>query len=241
MHMIQMVGFVCAVYFLALGFIILYRDKINVKIGNLVFVIADIFFFFLWNYGYFIHGGLRTFMTLDNISPFIFTLIPFTYVLKDKLKEYAFAAIAFLHFGMLLAILVSPEHAYLFSFLEQANLPYTAETLCHMLAALFGIYLILTGQVKVNFKTWTKSVVFMYSVITYGVILNFIFHRSFFGMNPYKNYSIYFLDIFGNFWVTLIAYYLGVMVVLTLGMQVAQVLLRLLAPQPSKEEMNVSE
>ena len=59
----------------------------------------------------------------------------------------------------------------------------------------------------------------MSSIISFGVVLNFVFHRNFFGMDPYGEYSIYFLDIFGSFTTTLIAYYLGVMVLLTLGMQ----------------------
>ncbi len=240
MHIIQMVGLVFALYFFSLGFIIFYRHRINVKIGNLIFVIADIFFFFLWNYAYFLRGGLQSFLTFDNISPFIFTLIPLTYLLRERIREYAFSAIAFLHFGMLCAVLVSPEQAYLFSFLEEANLLYTAEALCHMLAALFGIYLIITKQVRADFKSWRRSVLFMYTVISYGVLLNLIFHKSFFGMDPYGGYSIYFLDIFGNFWITLLAYYLGVLVVLTVGMQIAYGLVRLLEPRQKKTE-TVSE
>ena len=60
----------------------------------------------------------------------------------------------------------------------------------------------------------------MYSVIGFGVITNFIFHRSNFQMDPYGNYSIYMIDIFGSFGATLAAYLLGVMLVLTLGMQI---------------------
>lgn len=241
MHMIQMTGLVFALYFFTLGFIVFYRDKINIKIGNLIFAIADVFFFFLWNYGYFVRGSLDTFITFDNISPFIFTVIPLTYIFKKTVKEYAFAAIAFLHFGMLCATLVSPEQAYLFNFLEEANMLYTAEALCHMLAALFGIYLVLTRQVKPTFSTWVKSVIFMYSIITFGVVMNFIFHRSYFGMDPYGRYAIYFLDIFGNFWTTLIAYYLGVLVVLTVGMQTSWALLRILTSRHKRRKKQATQ
>ena len=41
-------------------------------------------------------------------------------------------------------------------------------------------------------------------------------------MDPYGNYSIYMIDIFGSFEATLVAYYLGVLLVLTVGMQVAR-------------------
>lgn len=241
MHIIQMVGLVFAIYFITLGFLIFYRHKINIRIGNLIFVIADIVFFFFWNYGTFLRGGLSTFMTLDNISPFTFTLIPFTYLLKDKIKDYAFCAIAFLNFGMLVAVLMSPEQAYLFKFMEDATLQYTAEALCHMLCALFGIYLILTDQVKTDFASWRKSLIFMYSVITFSVMLNFVFHKSFFGMDPYGGYSIYFLDIFENFFFTMLAYYLGVLIVLTVGMQVGHTLMRLLDSPKKKHAIATND
>ena len=227
MHILQMTGLVMAIYFFSLGFIVFYRDKINIKIGNLIFVIADVFFFFLLNYCYFKNGALDSFMTFDNISPFTFTLIPLICLLKDKVKEYAFCAIAFLHFGMLCAVMVSPEQAYLFNFTAEADM--------------LGIYLVLTRQVKPCFKSWLKSLLFMYSVITFGVLLNFAFHRSYFGMNPYGNYSIYFLDVFHNFGTTLFVYYLGVLVVLTFGMQTSYWFLKLLEPHGNKRKKKRKE
>ena len=241
MHMLQMTGLVIAIYFFSLGFIVFYREKINVKIGNLIFVLADAFFFFLLNYCYFKRGGLESFMTFDNISPFTFTIIPLLYLAKDKVKDYAFCAIAFLHFGMLCAVMVSPEQAYLFNFKAEADVLYTADAFCHMIASLFGIYLVLTKQVKPSFKSWLKSIVFMYSVITFGVIINYVFHRSNFGMNPYGDYSIYFLDVFHNFGTTLLVYYLGVLVVLTFGMQTSYFLLKLLEPHGKRRKKKKDE
>ena len=183
----------------------------------------------------------QTFMTFDNISPFTFTLIPFIWLLKDKVKDYAFCAIAFLHFGMLCATMVSPEQAYLFNFTAEADMIYTADAFCHMITSLFGIYLVLTKQVKPCFKSWLKSLIFMYSVITFGVLLNVAFHRSYFGMNPYGNYSIYFLDVFHNFGTTLLVYYLGVLVVLTFGMQTSYWFLKLLEPHGNKRKKKRKE
>ena len=65
------------------------------------------------------------------------------------------------------------------------------------------------------------------SIITFGVILNFIFHLDNFGMDPYGSASIYMLDIFGSFWATLTAYYFGVVLVLIVGMQSVAMLDRL--------------
>ena len=220
MHMMLMVGLMLLFFFVSLTCICLFRDKLDTRIWNLAFVIADIVFFFCWNYASYERGWLaKGFMTLDNISPLTFTLIPLTYFMNDKVKDYCFSAIAFLSFGMFCAMMISPEHAYLFSFNEDASFLYTSEAACHMLCAVFGIYLVMSGQVKPNFTQWIKSIVFMYCIISFGVFLNFVFHRRFFGMDPYGEYAIYFLDIFGSFTTTLIAYYLGVLLVLTLGMQ----------------------
>ena len=191
----------------------------KVKTWNAVFVIIDVVFFFLWNYAVYQKGWLnKRFMTLDNISPFTFTIIPLTYFMNKKTKEYAYATISFLSVGMFVAMIFSPEHAYLFSYTDDASFLYTTEVLCHLLCSLYGIYLVLTDQVKADVPTLIKSVVFMYSVILFGVFLNYVFHKDFFGMDPYGNYRIYMLQLFGSFGATFAAYLLGVFVVLVSGM-----------------------
>ena len=220
MNMMFMLGILASVFFVSLTLICFYRDKINTKLFNIVFIIFDISFYFVWNIGMYEHGWLDNgFETLGNISPMIFSVIPLTLIMNDKVKEYAYSAIAFLWSGMLFALFISPEYAYLFSYKTEANILYTGEALCHMIASLFGIYLIITKQVKLGTESLVKAAVFMFSVIGFGVFLNYFFHKDNFGMNPYGNYSIYFLDIFGTFEATLIAYLLGVLVVLILGLQ----------------------
>ncbi len=220
MNMMQMVGIMVFFYFTSILVLSLMHKHINTRLGNTIFIIADLVFFFAWNYAAYLQGWLADgFMTLENISPFIMTLIPFTVLLSPRVREYCNAAIAFLWMGMFLALMISPEHAYIFSFSTEASLLYTAEAACHLLASVYGFYLIISGQVKCDFKNWVKSIVCMYSVIAFGVILNFLFHTDHFQMDPYGGASIYMLDIFGGFWVTLGAYCLGVLLVLTLGMQ----------------------
>ena len=221
MNMLTMLAILTVVYFGTLLALCFFREQINIKVFNLIFVILDVFFFFLWNLAMYPKGKLDDgFETLENISPLMFTLIPLTYFLKGKVKDYCFSAIAFLSVGMLVAMYASPEYEYVFTFRREADFMYTSEALCHMLCSLFGAYLVLTNQVKPVFSSWIKSIVFMYSFITFGVILNFVFHKGFFGMDPYGDYSIYMIDIFGSFEATLVAYYIGVLLVLTIGMQV---------------------
>ena len=221
MNMILMLGIITFFYFVSLLLLCMFHEKINIRVGNAVFIVLDIVTFFCWNLAAYQIGWLENgFMTLGNISPLVCTLIPLTLFMGEKTKNYCYSALSFLWLGLFFAMLISPEHAYLFNFNDEANFLYASEALCHMVCSLFGIYLILTGQVKTDFRHWLQSLIFLFSIITFAVILNHLFHKNFFGMDPYGNYSIYMIDIFATFEATLVAYYLGVLLVLTIGWQV---------------------
>ena len=220
MDMTVVLGIFTFFFFVTLSIMCFYRSKINVKLCNTIFIIADFLAYSAWNYAAYLKGWLRGgWMTLGNISPLMFTLILLTPFMKDKVKDYVYSAIAFLSTGMFLAMIISPEHDYIFNFNTEATFIYTTEAVAHLVCALFGIYLVLSHQVKPNFKSLVKGVVCTLSIITFGVILNFIFHTKNFGMDPYGSASIYMLDIFGSFRATLTAYYFGVVLVLIVGMQ----------------------
>lgn len=226
MNMQLMLGVGVACYFLSLFFLCFYRDKLNIKFFNGLFIVLDMILFLLWNIASAEKGWLADgFMTLENISPFTFTVIPLTVFMNEKTKEYAFSTIAFLHLGMFLATLISPEYEVIWNFKTEATFVYATEAMCHILTALFGIYLVLTKQVKPDFAHWVKALVFMLGWITFGITLNLILDTHCFNLNP-KRYSIYMLDIFGTFEATVFAYYLGVTLVITLGMQSSYALMK---------------
>lgn len=220
MDMTVVLGIFTLFFFTSLFIMCFYRSKINVKFWNRVFIIADFVAYSCWNFASYEVGWLnRGWMTLGNISPLMFTLILFIPFVKDTFKDGIYSMLACLNLGMFVAMLVSPEHDYIFNFNTRATFVYTSEAVCHMLCSLFGIYLVLSKQVKANFKQWLKGTSYLLSIITFGVILNFIFRRNHFGMDPYGGASIYMIDIFEGFWPTLIAYYFGVILVMTLGVQ----------------------
>ena len=217
-------------FFVTLALMSFYRARINVKLCNVIFIIADFLAYSAWNYAAYLKGWLKGgWMTLGNISPLMFTLILLTPFMNEKVRDYVHCAIAFLSTGMFLAMLISPEHDYIFNYNTEATFIYTTEAVAHMVCSLFGIYLVLSHQVKPNFRNLIKSVICTLSIITFGVILNHIFHLNNFGMDPYGNAKIYMLDLFGSFEATLTAYYLGVVLVLTVGMQAVSTLDRLTA------------
>ena len=249
MDMTVVLGIFTFFFFVTLSIMCFYRSKINVKLWNTLFIIANLIAYSCWNYASYQKGWLRDgWMTLGNISPLMFTVILLIPFVKDWVKDYAYSALAALNVGMFLAMLISPEHDYIFNFNTEATFVYTSEAVCHMVCSLYGIFLVLSHQVKADFKHWVKSIIFTLSIITFGVVLNFVYHKNHFGMDPYGSASIYMIDIFGSFWATLVAYYFGVVLVLTVGMQGVSLLDRFTArffdhaeggsPQPSK---NINE
>ena len=228
MDMTLVLGIFTLIFFVTLLLMCFYRSRINVRLCNMLFIIANLIAYSCWNYASYQKGWLDGgWMILDNISPLMFTIILLIPFMKDSVKDYAYSAIAALNVGMFLAMLISPEHEYIFNFNTEASFVYTSEAICHMICSLYGIFLVLSHQVKADFEHWIKSIVFTLSIITFGVILNYVYHRNHFGMDPYGSPSIYMLDVFGSFWATLVAYYFGVVLVLTVGIQGAGMLDRI--------------
>ena len=226
MNMMTMVIILTFIYFVSLILMCSFIDKINKILMNGAFLVAVALAYFCWNWATYSRGGLSSPMTFDNISPLTCVLVLLTPFMSEKVKDFAYSAISFLCFGMFVALMFSPSHTYLFNFNIEANFYYASEAMCHFCCSLFGIYLALSGQVKIDAKHLGKSVVCMYSLITFGVACNYLFHKSHFGMNPYGGYSIYMLDIFHNFEATILAYYLGVFLVLCLGFELVYLLYR---------------
>lgn len=217
MSMMGMTGVLIAIYFISITVIMAFSKEQSRKNLNWIFLGINLISFVGLNIFYFQKDGVFSFLTFDNISPFTFTLMIFTVLLKDKFA-YAFkCAIAFLSVGMIIAMMITPQYAYIYNFAEEARVDYLLDAVCHMNCSLYGIYLVASGQVKLTFDNFRKSLVFMYTVITGVVIANALFHKNFFGMCPYGGYSIYMFNLFEEYWATLLAYYLGVLVVLYLG------------------------
>lgn len=219
MHIMQMLLAITPVFFAALFLLCFFRDKLKrYPIINYLFIAACAVFFFCWNYAAYQRGWLEDgFMTLENISPFICTVILVTPFLHKKIRDFAYCAIAFLAFGMFLALYISPSAEYFSSLRQNTPFIYVSEAACHLVMALYGFYLILVERVKLNLKSFLKALTFVYSAVVFGVFLNWCFHLSNFGMNMYGNYSIYFLDIFGSFTATFIAYLVGIFATILLG------------------------
>ena len=218
MYIMQMLGILGFVFFAAMFMMCFFKERLKNPLINPLYIGACAVFFFCWNYAAYERGWLEDgFMTLENISPYICTIILLTPFMGKRVKDFANCSIAFLAFGMFLAMFISPAFDFLFNYNLNAKFMHISEATCHLVMALYGFYLILSGKVKLTLKNYAKSMVFIYLSIGFGVFLNWCFHLGNFGMNMYGDYSIYFLNIFGSFEITFIAYLLGVLGTLTLG------------------------
>ncbi len=232
MHVMLMVGITTFVFLISLCLLCVFREKLNNPIINPLFVASAAILIFCWNYATFDYRGPKTgFITLENISPYICSVIAVSPLLNRKVKEYAYAAIAYLSFGMFLALLLSPEFEYLLNYQHESKFWHVSEAACHVIMGVYGYYLILSNKIKLNLKSFGKAVIFMYGSVGFGVFLNYFFHTSFFGMNMHGKYAIYFLDIFGSFEITLLAYLLGILATLALGFLTGSLLDRLSRPK----------
>ena len=217
MSMMAMVAILVVIYFSLVLFVVFYGNKIDPKYGNFVFVITNTILFLSFYVVSYSPGSRFRFQTLDNISPFTFSTIPFIYAMKPGLKDYYLKNVAFFSVGMFVAMLVTPQYAYLFSFNNKASTSFLFDALCHLNCSIFGIYLIASGQAKLTFENLKKAAIFIYCVVGIGVVFNYLFHTGNFGMNPYGGYSIYMFNFFEDYWATLLAYIVGIFGVLALG------------------------
>ena len=223
MHIMYMLGVISVAFVIALLLMCIFRERLHNPIVNPLLVGACAFFFFCWTYSMYKHRGgeMDGFMTFDNISPYICTVIPLTLFMNKRVKDFAYSAIAFLAFGMFVAMFISPEVEYLMNYHQDAQFLHVSEALCHLIMGVYGFYLVLSGKVKLTLKSYGKALAFIYASIGFGIFLNYFFHQSNFGMDMYGNYSIYFLDIFDSFEATLIAYLVGVLFTMTVGFFIA--------------------
>lgn len=239
MPMMVMLIICVFIYFISLVAILIYNKNINTKYAIIFFASVNTGLFIGYCINEFYRKGNFEFLTFDQISPFMFTMFPLSFLMNKKVQYAYYCTAAFLSFGMFVAMLVSPQEAYLANYKSDATILYVLDTLEHLNMSLFGIYLVASGIVKLNFSNLKKAMIFIYSVIIFVVIVNFLFHKNYFGMGYYSKFAIYSISLFETYWATLAAYLLGLFLVLCLGLLYNYTLVKLSAHNLKKEVTNI--
>ena len=119
MPMLTMLLVCTLVYFTLMFVILIYNKYMNPKVTNALFIIINVLLFVAYNLNDFYRNGKYVSLTFDQISPFTFTTLPLSYLFSKKVRDAQFSAVSFLSLGMFIAMLISPQHAFLFSYRQQ--------------------------------------------------------------------------------------------------------------------------
>ena len=157
------------------------------------------------------HGVLAT----ENISPFMFSMLPIVYILRGRIKQHLYLLISLLSVGML----ISPTpNAVTYAmnnvvFHIEPVLDYVA----HLTLSLFGIYLVRSGQVTLAPRKSLYSGLIIIGVALFMMVLNLIFDRSFFGLSLLGKHNIYGNVLVESSYLSALIYFAGLTVILLLG------------------------
>ena len=192
----------------------------NVKLWNAVFALG-IFFLYLsyvqiiyrqvgasdWNF--------QNTLPVANISPFSFSITPIILLLPRKIKKYGLLLVSLLFVGMFLSTTLNCVYNTVINY--KFHLHFTMDYISHFALSLWGIYIVKSGQVKLNKKDCLISSAVLLSVVTGMLIVNVIFDTAFFGLSLNGKHNIYNNVIVSNSYLSALIYYTGVIAVLFSG------------------------
>ena len=69
----------------------------------------------------------------------MFTMFPLSFLMNKKIQHAYYCTAAFLSFGMFVAMLVSPQEAYLSNYKSDASILYVLDTLEHLTILLIKV------------------------------------------------------------------------------------------------------
>ena len=206
------------IFYISVIFIMKYMK--NSKVWNIVFAIT-IFALYIshiliiynsvgakdWNF-------LNT-MPVANVSPFMFALSPLILILPNKIRKYFYILISLLFVGMLLSAVFNCIYNTVISY--KFHIHFVLDYLSHILISLWGIYLIRSNQVQLTKKDSLVSTAIIISIATIMLILNVIFDTAFFGLSLNGKHNIYNVVLVNNSYLSAVIYYLGIILVTTIG------------------------
>ena len=189
----------------------------NIKIANLAFFLVTYLFYIFYllklmsNVGYdnyYFYESLAT----ANISPFMFSIMPVIYFSRGKMQKYLYLLVSLLSVGMLLSPVLN---AVTYAIKDTTfGIIFVWDYIAHLSLSLWGIYLVKSGQVRLNVKDSIISSLIIFGVCDIMIVLNLIFDTSFFGLSLTGKHHIYYNVITDSSHLSAIIFFSGLCFVL---------------------------
>lgn len=216
---------------LFIGMLLLMKRFKNIKITNIVFIsVIFVCYLTMVILGY-IHNGLydwnfHILLPTANISPFMFFITPLYLVIPKNIRKYFGTLIAILLIGMILSPVLTCANFFRIGYKFHPR--FVIDYFIHIVLALFGVYLVQSGQVELNKKNCLVAAGIIYGVCFIMIILNLIFDTSFFGLSLRGKHSIYNMVLVSNSFLSALIYFAGLAIVLAISFVLQKILLRVL-------------
>lgn len=174
-------------------------------------------------------------LPVANVSPFMFSIIPFILLLPEKAEKYAFTLVSLLCVGMFLSTCLNCVRLYAINYMFHPH--FLLDYIPHFALSLWGIYLVRSEQVSLNKKECIFGGLIIVSVATIMLVLNIIFDTSFFGLSLNGKHNIYNNVLVSNSYLSAFIYFSGLIVVLTLGFGVSKLVQYIMNKNKEKKKV----
>jgi hypothetical protein len=174
---------------------------------SLMYVVYSDVGFYDWNF--------QNTLPVANVSPFMFSLMPLTWILPKRAKKYLYLLISLLSVGMLFSPISGCVYNAVIGY--KFHWHFMLDYVAHLILSAWGVYLVKSGQVMLDRRDCLISGSLIVGVAAVMMLLNVIFDTAFFGLSLNGKHNIYNNVIVDSSVISAIIYFVGLVVVLLLG------------------------
>lgn len=192
----------------------------NTRLWNPVFILAVVSLYLasmitIYRSVGFDDWNFQNTLPTANVSPFMFTLAPLTYLFPKKIRKHLYLLVTLLSVGMLLSPVFNCLYNYSINYAFHIHFFY--DYIAHAILSLWGVYMLRSEQVELNVKNALISSSVIIGVAAVMMSLNVIFDKAFFGLSLNGKHSIYNNVLTDNSYLSALLYFTGLCGVLALG------------------------
>lgn len=183
---------------------------------SLVYVVYSDVGFYDWNF--------QNTLPMANVSPFMFSVMPLTWILPKGARKYLYLLISLLSVGMLFSAISSSLYNAIIGY--KFHWHFMLDYVAHLILSAWGIYLVKSGQVTLCKRDCLISGSLIVGVAFVMMMLNVMLDTAFFGLSLSGKHNIYNNVIVDSSALSALIYFVGLVVVLLLGWGFNKMLLK---------------